>query len=219
MGPAQISLIFPSDVLVDKVQIRNVDGGSWDDSSILQAPEITPELSYHGVATGGDKTDLVEANESILFYFTLPKNINPGAVRIFDNEADPKSSAKGMMGGDFRNTIIDMTGNDWFSEVYGKEKANILIKEKVADFDAVVYPNVITENKFQVSLKSIDEKDGDILMIVSDNTGKELLRQRNSKMNLEKEHFSISNVMITQGLIVKFITSKGSISKRLVSEN
>ena len=124
-----------------------------------------------------------------------------------------------MMGGDFRNTIIDMTGNDWFSEVYGKEKANILIKEKVADFDAVVYPNVITENKFQVSLKSIDEKDGDILMIVSDNTGKELLRQRNSKMNLEKEHFSISNVMITQGLIVKFITSKGSISKRLVSEN
>jgi hypothetical protein len=129
------------------------------------------------------------------------------------------TSAKGMMGGDFRNTIIDMTGNDWFSEVYGKEKANILIKEKVADFDAVVYPNVITENKFQVSLKSIDEKDGDILMIVSDNTGKELLRQRNSKMNLEKEHFSISNVMITQGLIVKFITSKGSISKRLVSEN
>jgi hypothetical protein len=216
-GPSQISLILPSNVLVDKVQIRNVDGGSWDDTSILQAPEITPDFSYHGVSTGGDKTDLVEGNESILFYFTLPKAVNPDNVRVFDNEADPKSSAKGMMGGDFRNTIVDQTGNDWFSEVYGTKKGSPLPKnEKIVDFDAVVYPNVITEGKFQVSLKSIDEKDGDILMILYNNTGTELLRRRNSKANLEKEYFNISNS--TQGLVVKFITSKGSVSKRLVAD-
>jgi hypothetical protein len=218
-GPAQISLILPSNVLVDKVIVRNVDGGSWDDTSILQAPEATPDYSYHGISTSGDKTDLVDDNESILFYFTLPKNVNPEKVRVFNNETDPKSSAVGMMGGDFRNTIVDMSGNDWFNNIYGKEKISIAMKEEMADFEAVVYPNVITENKFKVSLKNISEEDGDVLMILADESGRELLRQKGSKANLEKEYFNISGSFKTDGLIVKFITSKGSISKRLVSEN
>jgi hypothetical protein len=219
-GPSQISLVLPSNVLIEKIKISNVDGGTWEDNSVIQAPEISPENSFHGIASGGDKTDIVEGYESVLFYFTLPKNVNSDKVRVFDNELDPKSDANGMMGGDFRNTIVDKTGKDWFSEAYKKEMPReTTIKEELADFEAIVYPNVIIENKFKVSLKNIKEEDGDVLMILSNDLGKELLRQKGSKSNLEKQIVNLPTSISTQGLIVKFITSKGSISKRLLTEN
>ena len=218
-GPSQISLVLPANVLVEKLKISNVDGGTWEDNSIIQSPEITPELSYHGITSGGNKTDLTEGYESVLFYFSLPKNINSDKVRVFDNESDPKSIATGMMGGDFRNSIVDMTGKDWFSEIYTKEKTAIIENKEIADFEAVVFPNVITENKFKVTLKNINEEDGDILMILVNESGKELLRQKGSKAILEKQIVNLPASVNVQNLIVKFITTKGSISKRLLTEN
>lgn len=218
-GPSQISLVLPSNVMVEKLKISNVDGGTWEDNSVIIAPEITPELSYHGVTSGGNKTDLVEGYESVLFYFSLPKNVSSDKVRVFDNESDPKSAATGMMGGDFRNTIVDMTGKDWFSEAYMKEKAEVAAKEEVADFEATVYPNVITGNKFKVSLKNISEEDGDVLMILVNESGKEILRQKGSKSALEKQIVNLPIASNAQSLIIKFITTKGSISKRLLAEN
>lgn len=218
-GPSQISLVLPSNVLVEKLQIRNVDGGTWEDNSVIQAPEVTPDLSYHGVTSAGNKIDLVEGYESILFYFTLPKNINSDKVRVFDNEKDPKSAAVGMMGGDFRNTIVDMTGRDWFSEAYAIKKETTEVKEEVADFEAVVYPNVVVDNKFKVSLKNITEKDGDVLMILVNTSGKEVLRFQGLKTALEKQIINLPSSTDTQNLIVKFITSKGSISKKILTEN
>lgn len=220
-GPSQISLVLPSSVLVDKIQIRNIDGGSWEDNSVVQAPEVSPESSYHGVSTGGDKTNLVEGSESVLFYFSLSKKVNPDLVRIFDNEKDPKSDTKGMMGGDFRNTIVDMSGRDWFSEVYAIEKTKNEVKniEDKEPIEATVYPNVITDNKFQVSLKGITDKEGDIMMILADASGKEILRQRGSKAALEEKIYSLPKSNYVDGLVVKFITTKGTVSKKLVAEN
>lgn len=218
-GPSQISVVLPSNVLVDKLQIRNVDGGTWEDNSVIQAPEVTPDLSYHGVTSAGNKVDLVEGYESILFYFTLSKNVNSEKVRVFDNETDPKSVAAGMMGGDFRNTIVDMTGKDWFSEAYIIKKENAEVIDEVADFEAVVYPNVVVDNKFKVSLKNITEKDGDVLMILVDTSGKEVLRFQGSKTTLEKQVINLPSSTDTQNLIVKFITTKGSISKKILAEN
>lgn len=218
-GPSQVSLVLPSNVLIDKLKISNVDGGTWEDNSIVQAPEVTPDFSYHGVITGGSKTDLTEGHESVLFYFSLPKKIDSQKIRVFDNESDPKSISKGMMGGDFRNSIVDMTGNDWFSEVYAKEKPEINKVEEETDFDATVYPNVITEKKFRVSLNNLKEEDGDVLMILSNELGMELLRQRGSKSSLEKQVINLPESASLQGLVVKFITSKGSISRRLLTEN
>jgi hypothetical protein len=219
-GPSQISLVIPSNVLVDKVKIKNLDGGAWDDNSIIIAPEIASDKSFHGISSGGDKTDLTEGHESVLFYFSLPNNVKPDLVKIFDNETDPKSNERGMLGGDFRNTIVDMSGKDWFSEVYFKEKPKTEqenFEEKVS-FEAIVYPNIIIDNQFQVSLKGVSENDGDILMILADATGKEILRQRASKTNLEKQTFRLSNTTNVEGIVVKFITSKGTISKRLIAE-
>ena len=217
-GPSQISLVIPSNVLVDKIRVSNLDGGAWEDNSIVQAPEIASDKSFHGISTGGDKTNLVEGNETVLFYFTLPATISPSEVRIFDNDADPKSSDKGMMGGDFRNTIIDVTGNERFNNTYQKEKAPIKESDDKIKLEAAVYPNVITDNKFQVSLSGISDKDGDILMILTNNTGNEIKRLKASKSVIENQIFSIPNAA-QQGLVVKFITSKGSVSKKLIAEN
>ncbi len=220
-GPSQISLVLPSAVLVDKIQIRNIDGGAWEDNSVVQAPEVSPDFSYHGILTSGDKTNLVEGHESVLFYFTLSKKVNPDLVRLFDNEKDPKSDSKGMMGGDFKNTIVDVSGRDWFNEVYTieKNKSEVAFTEDKEPIDAIVYPNVITDNKFQVSLKGITDKEGDILMILADASGKEILRQRGRKAALEEKTYSLPKSNHVDGLVVKFITTKGSVSKILVAEN
>ena len=80
-GPSQISVVLPSSVLVDKIQVRNVDGGTWEDNSVVIAPEVNPKVSFHGISSGGDKVDLVEKYESLLFYFTLPKGISAAMVK------------------------------------------------------------------------------------------------------------------------------------------
>lgn len=218
-GPSQISLVLPSNVLVEKLQIRNIDGGTWEDNSVIQAPEVTPDYSYHGITSAGNKIDLVEGYESILFYFSLPKNVNSNNVRVFNNESDPKSVAVGMMGGDFRNTIVDMTGKDWFNEAYDVKKEIIEVKDEVADFEALVYPNVVVDNKFKVSFKNITEKDGDVLMILVNTSGKEVFRLQGSKATLEKQIINLPASTDIQNLIVKFITTKGTISKKIIAEN
>jgi hypothetical protein len=219
-GPSQITLVIPSNVLVDKLKIANVDGGAWDDNSVIQAPEITPDFSYHGVSTSGNKTDLTEGHESVLFYFSLPQKVNPAKVRVFNNETDPNSAAKGMLGGDFRNTVVDMTGKDWFSEVYANKTIEKTTKSNIetADFDAVVYPNVVVDNKFKVTLNNLKEDDGDVLMILTDELGKEFYRQRGTKSSLEKQVVNLPKTQRMQGLVVRFITSKGSVSKRILTE-
>ena len=125
-----------------------------------------------------------------------------------------------MMGGDFKNTIVDMTGRDWFSEIYGDAKMETVERrEEKVDFEAIVFPNVVTERKFKLSFNNFKEEDGDILMILSNDLGKELLRKRGSKSFLEKEIVNLPESANSVGLIVKFITPKGSVSKRLVTEN
>ncbi|MFY7988343.1 MAG: hypothetical protein ACOVNP_05620 [Flavobacterium sp.] len=219
-GPSQISLVIPSNVLVDKIIVKNVDGGSWEDNSIVIAPEVAPDKAFHGISSGGNKTNLTEDYESVLFYFTLPKQINPDLVRIYENETDPKSSAKGMMGGDFSNMIVDLTGKDWFKEVYNKKEAPSSEKpEEVSNIEALVYPNVITDNKFKVSLKGLSNEDGDVLMIAYDVSGREILRARGPKETLEQKVFSFSKSLQVENLFVKWITSKGSVGKRVIVEN
>lgn len=217
-GPSQISIVLPSNVMIEKINVKNIDGGAWEDNSVIQAPEVVFDKSFHGISTSGDKTNLIEGYESVLFYFTLPVKVNPNQIRIFDNKTDPNSSNKGMMGGDFRNTIVDISGNDLFNEVYLQEKRTVAEVEEKAGFNAVVFPNVIVDNKFSISLDGITEKDGNVLMIVADGSGKEILRQKGSKSLIEKQVYSLPNKHSIEGLIVKIITSKGSVSKRLVVE-
>ncbi|WP_337045239.1 hypothetical protein [Emticicia sp. 17c] len=219
-GPSQISVVLPSNVSIDKINVKNVDGGTWEDNSVVQSPEANSERSFHGFSTNGDKVNLVENYETILFYFSLPKNINPKEVRLFENESDPQSSDKGMMGGDFKNSIIDIAGNDWFSKVYTYSiiETKEIVDEKYTDFEPIIYPNVITDNKFQVQFKGIVE-DTDIMMILFNNKGNELFRKKDRKSILEKQTFILPESARNQSLILKVVTDKGTASKRILSEN
>lgn len=218
-GPSQVSLVIPSSVLVEKIRITNVDGGTWDDTSIILSPEVTPEKSFHGISSSGERTDLVENHEAVLFYFTLPNNINPSEVRLYDNKLDPKSSDKGMMGGDFSNTVVDVTGVERYNNGNTPPKQISTEVQSNPLFDVVVYPNIITENKFQLKIDGINESDGDILMILSDDLGRQLKRMKASKAEIEKQLFTLTPHETNKGLVIKFISSKGAISKRLLSEN
>ena len=219
-GPAQISLVLPSNVLVEKIQVRNVDGGTWEDNSVVIAPEVRPELSFHGISSGGDKVDLVENYESVLFYFSLPKNLSPNSVRLFDNVNDPKSNAKGMLGGDFRNTIVDITGVERFSEIQLFQESKIVEPALIpAEFQASIYPNVVRDNNFSVSLEGITEKDGDVLMILTDLNGKEISRHKMGKSNIENQKFTIPKIYNGNTLLARFITAKGTATKRIISDN
>lgn len=219
-GPSQISLVVPSNVLIEKIQIRNVDGGVWEDNSVVIAPEVMPDMSFHGISSGGDKVELVENNESILFYFTLPKDVNPAAVRLFDNKLDPKSSQKGMLGGDFRNTIVDITGEERFTEVQLSKTKPAEVPLAIAEkFQVSVFPNIVRNNKFNITLDGIEEKDGEILMILSDLSGKEVSRYKMTKSKLEQDQFNVPAIYNGSVLLARFITSKGSTIKRIISDN
>jgi hypothetical protein len=220
-GPSQISIVLPSNVLLEKIQVRNVDGGTWEDNSVVIAPESNPEVSFHGISSGGDKVDLVEDYESVLFYFTLPKSVSPIKVRLFDNQNDPKSNAKGMLGGDFRNTIVDITGEERFSQVDLSQETKKIVEPALipAEFQVSIYPNVVRNNNFSVSLEGITEKDGDVLMILTDLNGKEISRHKMDKTNIEKQKFTIPAVYNGNTLLARFITAKGSATKRIISDN
>jgi hypothetical protein len=220
-GPSQVSLVLPSNVLVEKIQIRNVDGGTWEDNSVVIAPEANPNVSFHGISSGGDKVDLVEDYSSLLFYFMLPKSVSPTMVRLFDNQNDPNSNAKGMLGGDFRNTIVDISGEDiyaplqLFQELKKVEEPSLI----PAEFQASIYPNVVRSNFFSVSLDGITEKDGDVLMILTNLNGKEISRYKMVKTNIEKQKFTIPAVYNGNTLFARFITAKGTVTQRIISDN
>lgn len=219
-GPSQISVVLPSNVLVEKIQVRNVDGGTWEDNSVVISPEVNPEVSFHGISSGGDKVELVEGYESVLFYFTLPKGVSPAVVRLFDNENDPKSNDKGMRGGDFRNTIVDLTGEERFSQVQVIQESRIVEPALIpTEFQASIYPNVVRDNNFSVRLEGISEKDGDVLMILTDLNGKEISRHQMAKSNIEKQKFTIPAVHNGNTLLARFITAKGTLTQRIISDN
>jgi hypothetical protein len=219
-GPSQISVVIPSNVLIEKIKVRSLDGGVWEDNSIVIAPEVKPELSFHGISSGGDKAELVENHESILFYFTLPKDVNPASVRLFDNKLDPKSNEKGMLGGDFRNTIVDISGEERFTEAQLSKTKPAEVPLAIAEkFQVSVFPNIVRNNKFNIALDGIEEKDGEILMILSDLSGKEVSRNKMTKSKLEQEQFNVPAIYKGNILLARFITSKGSTIKRIISDN
>lgn len=219
-GPSQISLVLPSSVMVEKIQVRNVDGGTWEDNSVVIAPEVKPEFSFHGISSGGDKVELVEDYQSVLFYFTLPKSVSPAMVRLFDNKNDPKSTAKGMLGGDFRNTIIDITGEERFSQVQVLQESKTVEPALIpAEFQASIYPNIVRDNNFSVRLAGITEKDGDVLMILTNLNGQEISRHQMAKSNIEKQKFTIPAVYNGNTLLARFITAKGTLTQRIISDN
>lgn len=107
-GPSQISLVVPAAVPNSAITMTSVNAGAWLDNSRVYAPAADPVHDFHGVGSLGAVTNLVNGQETLLFYFSLPGGNCVSGIRLFINGSDPDSSAPGMLGGDFGN-VIDLS--------------------------------------------------------------------------------------------------------------
>ncbi len=113
-GPSQISIVVPASVPNSAISITSVSAGAWLDNSLIYAPAADPVHDFHGIGSSGAITNLVSGQEILLFHFNLPGGNCVSGLRLFINGSDPDSSAPGMLGGDFGNTI----DNGMITDVY-----------------------------------------------------------------------------------------------------
>jgi hypothetical protein len=221
LGPSQITVVLPASVANEKLRISNVDGGAWEDNSIIYSPASNAIRDYHGISTLGAKTDFVENNETLLFSFSLEKGINPSEVYLFENGKDPNSSASGMKGGDFSNSINDALAGDFYLRNYKEVQKKIVspIENKadllgLDDSNLVLYPNT-TKDDFKVALSEVND-DELVTMIVTTELGKELIRVNITKKSLEEKTFKIPSEVSSQNLIVRVKTGKKQFGQKLL---
>lgn len=221
LGPSQITLVVPSAVSDEKLRIFNSDGGSWEDNSIVYAPAANAQSDYHGISTLGAKTDLSEGQESLLFYFSLPKGINAADVRLFENGKDPNSSAPGMKGGDFSNSLNDALSDEVYLKNYKKVSSkatdNKLNKSDLLESEGnrlTLYPNTTSE-QFRVSLLGIEESE-EVVLMVSTEMGREIMHIKGTKRDLEARNLKIPAEISSQNLVVRVKTQKSTFGRKLV---
>lgn len=221
LGPSQITLLLPSSVADEKLRILNTDGGAWDDNSIVYAPAANVTKDFHGISTLGAKVDFVEGNETHLFSFSLSKEMNPSEVYLFENGKDPNSSASGMKGGDFYNSLNDALSDDVYLRNYKVVQKEITNpREDKSTFselensNLVLYPNT-TKDDFRVSLSEVNDDDL-VTMIVSTETGRELIRVNTTKKSLEEKTFRVPSEISSQNLVVRVKSGKKLFGRKLI---
>lgn len=220
-GPSQITVVMPSIVADEKIRVLNSDGGTWENNTSVFAPGSDPEADYHSMMTLGAKTDLVEGNETLLFSFSLPKNVDPKKVKLFENGKSPNSSAKGMKGGDFSNSINDALSDEVYLRNYsqvkketGNQKGAEIELNTIESNQFSLYPNT-TKDNFKIGLTNIKE-DEELTMIVVTETGREVMNMKASKKNLVEKTFKLPSDLASQILVVKVITANEAFSKKLM---
>lgn len=219
LGPSQITVVLPASVANEKLRIFNVDGGAWEDNSIIYSPTSNAVRDYHGISTLGAKTDFVENSETLLFSFSLAKNIDPSEVYVFENGKDPSSSASGMKGGDFSNSINDALSGDFYLGNYKDVQEKIISPNENQILESekshlVLYPNVTTED-FKVVLSNVSD-DELVTMIVTTELGRELIRVNTTKRKLEERTFRIPSEVSSQNLVVKVKSGKKYFGQKLI---
>ena len=105
-GPSQISVVTPASVQDLPFNVTSVAGGAWQDNSLVFAPAAAPGSDFHGLGSLGAPTSFTANVEKLIFHFTLPGGGCTPGLRLYINGVDPNSSAAGMGGGDFTNTVF-----------------------------------------------------------------------------------------------------------------
>jgi hypothetical protein len=171
LSSSQISVVTPKNTTVEitKTFKPKTDEGNptkFDVRSIVNAPTVTKELSYHSIVNDLSPVsvfDTISKGDVIqLFSFKVtPQPANFKDIRLFMNDQDPSSSAAGMMGGNFKNGM-SIGGGQRFEGVldYG-----ILSLSTELPSDKIrVYPNPVSdelqissnEALTKVTLKTVD---------------------------------------------------------------
>ncbi|GAB3022962.1 hypothetical protein [Spirosoma pulveris] len=120
-GSAQVTVVTPGSLANAAFTVTSVAAGGWTDNSDVFDVQSS---DFHAIGSTGLKVNLTAGVETLLFTFTLPGGICLPGLRLFVNGTDPDSSAPGMMGGDFSNTMYsanDISGN---SNLYVQNYAN-----------------------------------------------------------------------------------------------
>lgn len=223
LGPSQITVVLPSVVADEKLRIFNSDGGSWGDNSIVFSPASNSRYDYHGISTLGAKTDLSEGQESLFFYFSLPKGINPADVKLFENGKDPNSSAPGMKGGDFSNALNDALSDEVYLRNYKKATTKAIdtkpAKDDLLESDnnkLTLYPNT-TKERFNVSLSDIEDSE-EVVLIVLTEMGREIMNIKTTKRELEAKNLKVPAEISNQNLVVRVKTAKATFGRKLILE-
>ena len=222
LGPSQITLSLPASVTDEKLRIFNSDGGTWEDNTAVFSPTANTKADYHAISTLGAKTDLVEGNESLLFYFSLPKTVAASEVKIFENGIDPNSSASGMKGGDFSNSLNDALAEEVYLRNYKevKKKVNPSSEESdtnlfgMGEQNLLLFPNT-TKDDFKVSFNDVEESE-EVTMIIATEMGREIMKVKGTKADLMERTFKIPSAISSQKLVVRLSTEKGVFGKKLV---
>ena len=215
-GPSQISVVFPQKVDDKALSVKNMDGGVWVDNSRVYAPKTQNDCDFHGFSTSGAKTDLVEDFPTLLFEIKISDIQIPG-VRLFENEKDPSSDHEGMKGGDFRNTIVGINGQDIYQGNYSLEQLSQVELEKEQSSAIEVFPN---PNRGQYQMKINGFKDMDnIELSFYTSTGILISKETKSRDQLESKINQLPNVTKAQLIFVRAIDEKGvAHSKKIVVE-
>ncbi len=115
---SQISIVTPTSTivsveetympLVNNQQYRSGKAASWEVTTLLDAPAVSPNEAFHSITPfltpAAFYMDLEEGQKVRLFSLGLYPMVDCAAnVRLYDNTTDPRSNDNGMRGGDFRN--------------------------------------------------------------------------------------------------------------------
>lgn len=171
LSSSQITVVAPNNTSLTitdlyKPVIDKGDPCRFDVRSVVNAPQITKDLSYHSIINDLSPIatfDTISKGDVIqLFSFkATPQPANFKDIRLFINGQDPGSSAVGMMGGDFRNGM-NIGGSQKFEGIldYGV----LSLSTQLPNDKIKVYPNPVkdelqissNEALKKVTLKTID---------------------------------------------------------------
>ncbi len=119
-GASQISIVVPAATPDAALTITSSNAGGWTTNNQIFAPGADTAHDFHSVISSGQNAALTSGQETLLFSFTLSDGLCRDGIRLFVNTSDPSSSAAGMKGGDFKNTI----DNGLITDVYGTNYNN-----------------------------------------------------------------------------------------------
>lgn len=138
-GGTQISIVLPSSVPNEVLNINTINGGLWADNSQAYNPIITPDIDYHGIASNGALMDWTPNEEILLFTFSLPDITCVEGIRIYENESDPSSDEPSMHGTDFQNYFANaLTFENRYRSNY--ENAGTVCGKPVIEINPIITP-------------------------------------------------------------------------------
>lgn len=105
-GKAQIAVVVPKSSPDTRLTVISHAGGSWTDEKFITDPVSSPGRDFHALTSNGGIVSLHTDQKLLLFSFTFADGQCRDGVRLFNNGADPGSSAQGFNGIDFRNSIL-----------------------------------------------------------------------------------------------------------------